>query len=210
MRYAWGLSMTFGFVTHSDYGDKSSGGFVWPVRSEKSVLLTVFKTGQTTCYDERGNTIGCAGTGQDGELQVGVALPPIRFSINADETVTDNLTGLVWTKDANLMNTVNGGFNWQQSFDYVKELNTQNFLGHNDWRLPNIIELESLVNKAQGNPASWLNGQGFTEVQSGYSSSTTWVNITSGVWWGSMDGRYSNTTGKGTNLLYVWPVRGGQ
>ena len=33
----------------------------------------VGKTGQTTCYDVAGTVIDCAGTGQDGELQPGVA-----------------------------------------------------------------------------------------------------------------------------------------
>lgn len=53
------------------------------------------KTGQTDCWDTGGNTIACAGTGQDGDLQKGVAWPtsPSRFINNNDGTVTDNLTG---------------------------------------------------------------------------------------------------------------------
>jgi hypothetical protein len=35
------------------------------------------KTGQTTCYDAGGTVISCAGTGQDGDLQLGVAWPPL-------------------------------------------------------------------------------------------------------------------------------------
>jgi len=135
------------------------------------------KTGQTTCYDASGASIACAGTGQDGELQMGVAWPNPRFSDNSDQTVTDNLTGLIWTKDANLPATHNPivdavgipigtGATWQQALDYVKALNTENYLGHNDWRLPNINELASLVNKGESNQAAWLNGQGFANVQS--------------------------------------------
>lgn len=51
----------------------------------------VSKTGQTTSY----------GTRDDGALQKGVAWPNPRFTDNANGTVTDNLTGLIWLKNAN-------------------------------------------------------------------------------------------------------------
>jgi hypothetical protein len=47
------------------------------------------QTGQTLCVDQSGS-INCAGTGQDGDLQAGVALPQPRFTDNGDGTVTDN------------------------------------------------------------------------------------------------------------------------
>lgn len=49
------------------------------------------KTGQTEKYVDGG----------DGECQKGVALPNPRFTDNEDGTVTDNLTGLIWLKNAN-------------------------------------------------------------------------------------------------------------
>ena len=49
------------------------------------------KTGQTTSY----------ATGDDGELEKGVAWPNPRFTDNNNGTVTDNLTGLIWLKHAN-------------------------------------------------------------------------------------------------------------
>ena len=54
----------------------------------------IAKTGQTTSY----------ATGDDGDLQNGVALPAWypRFTDNGDGTVTDNLTGLMWAKNANM------------------------------------------------------------------------------------------------------------
>lgn len=48
------------------------------------------KTGQTTCYDANGSVIPCAGTGQDGDIQAGVAWPDPRFTDNGNGTVTDN------------------------------------------------------------------------------------------------------------------------
>jgi len=41
------------------------------------------KTGQITCYDTEGTIISCEGTGQDGDLQMGIAWPEPRFT-NAD------------------------------------------------------------------------------------------------------------------------------
>ena len=49
------------------------------------------KTGQTTSY----------AAGDDGALQKGVAWPNPRFTDNGNGTVTDNLTGLIWLKNAN-------------------------------------------------------------------------------------------------------------
>src|SRR5262245_19776257 len=53
------------------------------------------KTGQTTCYDPAGAVILCAGTGQDGELQNGLARS---YVDNGDGTITDTKTGLMWEK----------------------------------------------------------------------------------------------------------------
>ena len=40
-------------------------------------------------------------THDDGDLERGVASPSPRFSDNGNGTVTDNLTGLIWLKNAN-------------------------------------------------------------------------------------------------------------
>ena len=124
-------------------------------------------TGQTTCWDANGNVTPCTGTGQDGDIQAGVAWPSPRFTDNGNQTVTDNLTGLMWTKDANPLGNYT---DWQSALDYVQTLNTG---GHTDWRLPDINELKSLVDYSQYNPPLPL-GNPFTNVQSGvYWSSTT-------------------------------------
>ena len=60
------------------------------------------KTGQTQCYNAS-TIIDCAGTGQDGALQKGVAWPNPRFTDNGNGTVTDNLTGLIWLKNADCL-----------------------------------------------------------------------------------------------------------
>jgi len=163
-------------------------------------------TGQSKCYDSSGTEISCTGTGQDGELQVGVEWPDLRFTVSGD-CVTDNLTGLMWAKNANL---AGGKRSWQGALDYVTSMNSGSGLcGYHDWRLPNVNELESLINSGEADTA-WLNSQGFSNVQSNYywSSTTDAVNTDNAwvvsVWNGDVYG-YSKSYG-----YYVWPVRSGQ
>ena len=110
------------------------------------------QTGQTRCYDTSGEKIDCEGTGQDGDYRAGEPLPDPRFTDNDDGTVTDNLTGLVWLKDANLF----GELPSDQAIEYARGLaNGQHGLRDGskpgDWRLPNVNELQSLyLNNASG------------------------------------------------------------
>jgi hypothetical protein len=166
-------------------------------------------TGQTSCYDAAGTLLSsCSSTGQDGETLMGITWPSTRFTDNsiataADLTVTDKLTGLIWTKDGNLAGTKT----WQQALDYIKSLNISNYLGHNDWRLPNVNEFESLANYQQSNSFAWLNTQGFSNVQtSNYWTSSTYAYYKSQAWAGT-GFVYSHNK---TSSYNVWPVRGGQ
>jgi hypothetical protein len=165
------------------------------------------QTGQSKCYDSLGNEINCGGTGQDGEIRPGVEWPDSRFTMSGD-CVTDNLTGLMWAKNANLPN---GTKTWQGALDYVKSINNgAGLCGYNDWRLPNVNELESLVNADEANPAAWLNSQGFSNVQDyDYWSSTTGASSTDTAWVTMYKGSVGGG-GKPDNYCYVWPVRSGQ
>jgi len=162
------------------------------------------RTGQTKCYDTAGTEIPCTSTGQDGEIQAGVAWPDPRFTDNSDGTMTDNLTGLMWTKNANLPGDTTY---WQQALDYANNLT---LAGYSDWRLPNVNELESLINANEANSATWLNAQGFTNVQACcYWSSTTVAVDTVYAWFVGMDYGGVSYYYK-SSYDYVWPVRGGQ
>ena len=63
-----------------------------------------------------------------------------KFVDNGDGTITDDATGLMWTQEDSKQ-----GMNWEQALDWVKQKNSENYLGHNDWRLPNAKELQSIV-----------------------------------------------------------------
>ncbi len=62
------------------------------------------------------------------------------FSNNGDGTVTDRATGLMWPKADS-----GEGMDWEDALAWVQQKNGENYLGHDDWRLPNAKELQSIV-----------------------------------------------------------------
>ena len=75
-----------------------------------------------------------------------------RLIDNKNGTITDSNTLLMWGKCSygQTGNNCSEGnamrFDWRQSLNVVSEANNNNFLGFNDWRLPNIKELLSITN----------------------------------------------------------------
>ena len=59
------------------------------------------------------------------------------FIDNTDGTVSDLSTGLMWMKRDS-----SEGMDWKDALNYCEN---SNFAGHNDWRLPNTKELQSIV-----------------------------------------------------------------
>ena len=166
------------------------------------------KTGQTATY------YGA----DDGYLEKGVAWPSPRFTDNSNGTLTDNMTGLIWLKNANCANATR---NWVTALNDVWDLNDLGWMNlHNcgdtsnggshqtDWRLPNLRELESLIDYGQLNPAL-PSGHPFTGVQSGYYWSGTTVAGSASIAW-LMHSSGGVTVVDKTFSYYVWPVRGGQ
>lgn len=162
------------------------------------------QTGQTSCYGTTGTAIvACAGTGQDGETQTGVAWPKPRFVKSGDQMIGDRLTGLVWTENAN---PTGGPKTWQEALDYVKTLNDTKHLGQVDWRLPNVNELASLVN-IQTDLAWWLRTQEFRNLQVDYYwTSTTYASYAACAWSVGIYGGIVAGHDK-SDHYFVWPVR---
>ena len=88
------------------------------------------RTGQTTSY----------ATGDDGELQKGTTWPVARFTDNGDGTVTDRATGLTWQQAGS-----DFPMTWHEAQDYVETLNHKPFAKRDNWRLPTINELMTLL-----------------------------------------------------------------
>jgi hypothetical protein len=116
--------------------------------------VTFPATGQTTCWNSSGAVIACPGTGQDGDIKAGAALS---YTDNADGTITDHNTGLMWEKkgDDGTIHDKDNSYTWANAFTvHVAGLNAgAGFAGYTDWRLPNVKELQSIVNYEHVNPA---------------------------------------------------------
>jgi hypothetical protein len=172
---------------------------VLPKLDECCGKIGVPRTGQTTTY----------APGDDGDLQKGVIWPEPRFVDHGDGTVTDKLTGLVWLKNANCF----GPKTWADA------LTESNNLAHGscgltddsslgDWRLPNIREIQSLIDYGRYNP-TFPESHPFVGMVAGrYWSSTTYNMYTPDAWRVGFYFGDVNHDGKSIDF-YVWPVRGG-
>jgi hypothetical protein len=174
-------------------------------------LASLPRTGQVTSY----------ASGDDFSLQKGVTWPGGRFTNNLDGTVTDHLTGLVWMKNAGCFAPAT----WSAALTAANQL-ASGSCGLTDgstagqWRMPNINELESLVDVSRANPAV-SSGSPFTQISlaSAYWSSTTYMAVTSramsirftdGRWINGIDARDgSQDNTKATAANSLWAVRSG-
>ena len=120
---------------------------------------------------------------------------------NKDGTVTDTETGLMWQKD-----TAPGTYTWKQALAYA---DTSTLAGYEDWRLPNVNELESLVEYSQYDPS--IDTTYFPNTQSStYWSSTTGAPGPFYAWIVDFFDGHMEPDFKSSNSLYVRVVRGGQ
>ncbi len=168
------------------------------------------KSGQTTSY----------ATGDDGDIQAGITWPIPRYTDQGNEAVIDNLTGLLWAKDANIMSGRDPAFDvdgtagdgevvFQRALDYITKLNSETYLGYNDWRLPNKKELMSLIDFDRFDPVLTLYHP-FNFIQSSnYWTSTTYIGIPTQAWTVSFYNGMIWYSGKTAAQGYVWPVRTG-
>ena len=64
------------------------------------------------------------------------------FKNRSDGTVLDRLSGLIWQHEGTAFPV-----NWDDAVAYINTLNSQNFAGLGNWRLPTIDELLTLVTR---------------------------------------------------------------
>jgi hypothetical protein len=196
---AWTVHMWVAYVEPRSKYVMSS---VWAVRGVTSQPALVWKTGQVT--SDR--------PGDDGELEKGASWPNPRFFYNSAVASTDLLTGLTWARDAGTPThgLCTGGIKtWSEALAYIECLNSNNYAGASDWRLPNRKELFSLIDRSQINPPLPSENY-FVNVELGnYWTSTTYRYDTSRAWMVSMRHAWTDPIDK-TGVAYVWPVRGGR
>ncbi|MBX9865521.1 MAG: DUF1566 domain-containing protein [Burkholderiales bacterium] len=207
--FVWNVDMGSGTVNNVS---NVSSGYVWPVR-RNSVITTppaqIPQTGQTTTYstgDDGSLQKGTVGTNSTGRFVVATD-PSGNVCTSGEEVESDLQTGLMWVKAPSSTK-----YTWANAIlsDSSGGAIPSAYCGYSDWRLPNSNELRSLANYGQSNVTTWLNAQGFSNVQEGnYWSSSTYASDTSYAWNVTMKaGIVIRGVKTGTN--YVWPVRGGQ
>jgi hypothetical protein len=161
---------------------------VWPVRP------STFQATATAQVPVTGGVSAVAGSNS------GVKWPSTRFVAGTgaeSNCITDKLTGLMWSKNGAIgFAKTSGGallpqpdydnttanrnqITWGNALTAVTNMNSARIklCGYSDWRLPNIVELKSMINYGQPHPATWLNNtqQGFNNVQAAYWSSTSYA-----------------------------------
>jgi hypothetical protein len=171
----------------------------------RAAAAPVPKTGQTVL----------SLAGDDGDLEKGVASPNPRFTDNGNGTITDNLTALIWLKNANCF----GAPQWATAISDANSLaagacGLSDGSVAGDWRLPNVRELHSLVDYGVNTCCDFTDpvlptGHPFTNFQASfYWSSTTTAGGSSGAWLVFFGSGFVFDDGKFGNG-FVIAVRGG-
>jgi hypothetical protein len=191
--HAWRIYL---FLGHIDYGHKyHMFNYVWPVRSLRDVPDRIPKTGQDISYY----------TGDDGALRKGRSWADRRFCDHENGTITDRLSGLMWTKSANL---ARGKRVWPEAKEFVVRLNAKKYCGYNDWRLPAVEDLRTLIDYSKESPVL-PDRHPFLHLVSGiYWSSDLNAKDHDYVWCVDVRNSRVDYYNKINHREYVWPVRG--
>lgn len=111
----------------------------------------------------------------------------IEKTVNGGIIVTDLSTNLQWAKEYKI------NLSWKESLEYCENLY---YAGYSDWRLPNINELKTLLNRERSEPAS-----NFPDIRIGFLwSSSSRFNGGSEAWFATSD---LGTTGV-REMSYDW------
>ncbi len=124
-----------------------------PKHNQNIITRGVVKTGQTTIYQD----------GDDGAYQAGWwrgrldSNNKVRFvtkTIAGDDVVIDRATGLMWAADFNEAGCNNSWqIQWSNAISYADGNGALDFASFDDWRVPSILELITIMNYSEDNPA---------------------------------------------------------
>ncbi len=159
-------------------------------------------TGQTLCYDVDGDEIDCPAEGEALHGQDAQYTDAAQsFQDNGDNTITDLNTTLMW------QNPDDGTYTWGEAMKYCVVLT---LAGYDDWRLPEIIELQSIADYSAVSPASnSLFSYQFSDEETSSWSATTYTSNSDPAWSINFYDGYVSTSDK-VNTYNVRCVRGGR
>lgn len=120
--------------------------FVWGVMFHSGQEINHYKRIRfflrAVCVDDQGM-----------DLITAYSDPNVRFEDNGNGTITDHATGLMWMKSFVVKSKGEKKqvkFRWEDALAYGEEAV---YAGYDDWRLPDINELISIVDYSRNNPA---------------------------------------------------------
>ncbi len=179
-----------------------------------AALADIVNPFKSTCYDWQGSIIPCDFKRPYAELLFNKPIPDPRFIDNKDGTVTDNLTGLIWLKNAKCF----GMMDWASATLAVKRLKDgdcgpdsalilSDGSSAGDWRLPTMNELSALIDYSRRSPAL-PPGLRFSGFPPGYYWSASLLDYHPAAAWivyvESGTTCYENIS---SNAGHIWPVR---
>ena len=137
------------------------------------------------------------------------------FTINGDGTVTHKKTGLMWKRCSEGLSGNDCAIgtitrhSWQEALQLVKTINSNGgFAGYTDWRLPNVKELASIVERKCVSPA--INTTIFPATADGYYwSASSYADHPTRAWHVYFGDGNNDNFSKDLKL-HVRLVRGGQ
>lgn len=195
---AWFIYMNYATVFNYNTGWSY---YVWPVRDGQTgnPPAPVARTGVTATYV----------TGDDGALQKGIPWPIPRFTDNGNGTVTDNLTGLIWLKNAGCFTPQPWGLALPPANNLASgACGLTDGSSPGDWRLPNWRELRSLLDYGVIHP-SLPQRHPFSNLRpANYWTSDSYAGGTSYAYYVNLDLGGMDVDSKGATYN-IWPVRSG-
>jgi len=124
------------------------------------------------------------------------------YTENSDGTITDNATGLIWTQSDS-----GEGVLWEDALSYAEDAETA---GYDDWRLPNVKELQSIIDYTQapsvtGTPAidALFDCTAITSEAGSTDYPFYWTGTTHANWTEDNNGAFSSYVCFGTAYGYM-------
>ena len=154
-----------GYTCGCQSGYTWNGGSCTSSSSPDNLTLGKICTGQTSCYNAS-SSMTCPSSssadfyGQDAQYTSKCTAQSFSSTSNV---VIDNNTGLTWEKSPS-ENT----YTWDNASNHCNELNSSNYGGRSNWRVPNPLELLTIVNNSTYNPATNSNFTGMPTSNSTY------------------------------------------